>query len=177
MGLPSGLQWASCNVGAAKPSDLGLFFSWGNIVGHGIDEEYNFSQGAYDRTPAASIAADLSLDQDAARVYLGESWRMPTADELQELFDNCTSSWETMNGVDGCLFTSNINGNSVFFPAAGFFSGRSLTNRNTSGYYWSSTYVSAANAVRMLISESSVDPRSGSGRRFGFSVRAVMPSL
>lgn len=174
MGLPSGLQWASCNVGAAKPSDLGLYFSWGNIEGHGLDEEYDFSQDVYDSTPAASIAADLSLDQDAARAYLGEPWRMPASIEFQELCDNCTIVEDTLNGVFGCLFTSNINGNKIFLPLAGYFSGTSLNFRGSQGFYWSSTYGSAAGARTLAMRGSTVTPQNSTPRYFGLPIRAVI---
>ena len=29
LGLPSGLKWAKCNVGAKKESDYGIMFAWG----------------------------------------------------------------------------------------------------------------------------------------------------
>ena len=32
--LPSGTLWSICNVGANKPSDYGLYFQWGDIVGY-----------------------------------------------------------------------------------------------------------------------------------------------
>ena len=177
MGLPSGIQWASCNVGAERPSDLGLYFSWGNIEGHGIDEGYNFSQTVYDSTPAASIDTDLSLSQDAARAILGTPWRMPTDDDFQELFNNCTYLWTTLNGVNGCLLTSNVNGNSVFFPAAGYYNGSSLNSRGSYGFCWSSTYQAEA-VARCVSFNSSTDIRRDSRNRYlGFSVRAVYPPL
>lgn len=177
MGLPSGLLWASCNVGAEKPSDPGLYFSWGNVEGHRIDEGYDFSQAVYDETPAADIATDLSSNQDAARANLGAPWRMPTSDEFQELYDNCTVVWTMMNDVVGRLFTSNVNGNTLFFPAAGLYSGTLLVNRGTSGYFWSSSYISETNARNMAFNSSIVNPQSNNTRRSGFTIRAVMPPL
>lgn len=174
MGLPSGLQWASCNVGAANPADLGLYFSWGNIVGHTIDEGYNFTQNVYNSTPAAAIDADLSLDQDAARANLDAPWRMPSASEFQELYDNCTHVWETINGVNGLLFTSNLNGNTLFFPAAGLFNGTSLNDRGLRGLYWSSSYISATNARYLSFSSLNISPQNTDLRRLGLSVRAVL---
>lgn len=174
MGLPSGVQWASCNVGAEKPSDLGLYFSWGNIEGHAEDSGYDFSQNVYNTTPAAEISANLSLSQDAARAILGEPWRMPTTAEFQELLNNCTHVWETINGVDGILFTSNLNGNTLFLPAAGYYNGTSLINRRSGGNYWSSTYDSESNARSLLFSSSNIFPQGNSVRRYGFSVRAVL---
>lgn len=174
MGLPSGLQWANCNVGAESLVDEGLYFSWGNTEGHNEGEGYDFSQEVYDETPAAGIATDLSLEQDAARANLDEPWRMPTAAEFQELVDNCTSIWTTLNGVAGRLFTSNVNGNKLFFPAAGFYSGTSLYGRGSSGRYWSSTYGSATIARSLSFVSSEVNPQNSSNRRLGFSVRGVM---
>lgn len=177
MGLPSGLQWASCNVGAKVPSDLGLYFSWGNIEGHGLDEGYNFSQAVYNATPAAAIDTDLSLNQDAARAYLGAPWRMPTAAEFQELIDYCTSEWTSINGVAGRLFTSNENGNTLFFPAAGNFNGTSLNARGSYGFYWSSTYESATSAHLLTFLSSFVNPQGVNDRRLGFSMRAVVQAV
>ena len=34
LGLPSGLKWASCNVGAEKPEDFGLYFACGETEGY-----------------------------------------------------------------------------------------------------------------------------------------------
>lgn len=177
MGLPSGLQWANLNVGAEKPEDPGLYFSWGNIVGHKEGEGYDFSQEVYNSTPAAEIATDLSLDQDAARTNLGAPWRMPTGAEFQELYDNCTCVWTTLNGVNGLLFTSNVNGNTLFFPAAGFYNGTSHSNPGSSGNYWSSAYDSAALARYFYFNSSNVYPQDFSSRKNGFSVRAVLPPL
>ena len=174
MGLPSGVQWANCNIGAEKPSDYGLYFSWGNTEGHAEGSGYDFSQAVYDQTPAASIETDLSLEQDAARVNLGSPWRMPSAAEFQELYENCTSVWTTLKGVNGFLFTSNVNGNTLFFPAAGDHDGTSHKHRGTSGFYWSSTYVSASNARVMSFNSSGVGPQASNVRRYGFCIRGVI---
>lgn len=177
MGLPSGLLWASCNVGADQQTDSGLYFSWGNVEGHRKGEGYNFSQAVYDATPAAAISADLSLSQDAARANLGYPWRMPTDAEFQELYDNCTYIWTAINGVNGILFTSNVNGHKIFFPAAGYYNGMSLDSLGLFGLYWSSSYNSTANARFLRFNSSSVDPQFNGPRRYGISVRAVCPPL
>lgn len=99
---------------------------------------------------------------------------MPTAAEFKELNDNCTNVWTTLNGVNGRLFTSNINGKTLFFPAAGYYNGTSLNYRGQSGCYWSSTYYSDTNARYLDFSNSSVNTQLNNGRRLGFSVRAVI---
>lgn len=173
LGLPSGLLWAKANIGSAKPEGIGLYFSWGNTDGHAEGSGYNFTQDVYNTTPAAAISDNLSLSQDAARVILGAPWRMPTADEFQELYDNCTSEWTTQNGMNGRLFTSNVNGNTLFLPAAGYYNGTNLITRGSSGYYWSSTYYSPSNAILLLFNSSNIDPHNIYNRLEGFSIRAV----
>ena len=32
LGLPSGLKWAKCNLGASKPSDYGNYYAWGELI-------------------------------------------------------------------------------------------------------------------------------------------------
>lgn len=155
------------------PESYGFYFSWGNLDGHPAGAGYDFSQDTYDETPAASISTDLSLNEDAARVNLGAPWRMPTEAEFQELYDNCTSIWTTLNGVNGRLFTSNINGKTLFLPAAGRCSGTSLEDRGSVGSYWSSTYDTATYAHRLTFNSSDVNPLSSNVRRNGFSIRAV----
>ena len=108
-----------------------------------------------------------------ARANLGQPWRLPTKTEFQELYDNCTCVWTTLNGVAGRLFTSNVNGNSIFFPAAGYYDGTSLGSRGSGGHYWSSSYYSATTAYGLYFDSSNVGPQNYNGRRFGFSVRAV----
>lgn len=172
--MPSGLLWRRCNIGASTPEEPGVYFSWGNLEGHAVGSGYDFSQDEYDTTPAAAITADLSLSQDAARAILGAPWRMPFATEFQELYDNCTSVWTTLNGVNGRLFTSNVNGNTLFFPAAGICDGTSLSGRGSLGGYWSTRYDSAANARSLYFNSSGINAQSHDLRHRGFSVRAVM---
>lgn len=98
---------------------------------------------------------------------------MPSADEFQELYDNCTHVWTTLNDVNGLLFTSNVNGNTLFFPAAGRYDGTSLYYRGAYGFYWSSTYDSDTSARILYFGSSIVDPKNYSSRPYGFSIRAV----
>lgn len=173
LGLPSGLLWAKSNLGATRPESDGIYFSWGNTEGHPAGAGYDFSLEEYNTTPAAAITEDLSLSQDAARAILGSPWRMPSAAEFQELFDNCASEWTTLNGVQGRLLTSNVNGNTLFIPAAGYYDETSLLNRGSSGRYWSTSYVSATDAHLLGFNSSGVQPQSTSIRRDGLSIRAV----
>ena len=173
LGLPSGLLWATMNIGASSPEEFGLYFSWGNVPGHAEASGFDFSREVYNETPAAAIEANLSLAEDMARLSLGSPWRMPTEQEFQELIDNCTRVWTTLQGVSGLLFTSNINGNSVFFPAAGRYNGTTLDDRGTDAYYWSSSYLSSSGAYGLYFSETVINSSYSSNRWYGFTARAV----
>ena len=175
LALPSGLLWCEHNVGASRPEEVGLYFSWGNITGHAEGSGYDFSQANYETTDGYSLAADISVgDQyDMAHHNMGGQWRLPRKTEFQELYDNCDSEWIAQDGMNGRRFTSRANGNSIFFPAAGFYDGTTLYRRGSSGYYWSSSFYSATNAYNLSFYSAGVSPQGDSYRRYGFTVRAV----
>lgn len=176
LGLPSGLLWGTKNIGATSPTGWGWYFSWGNLDGHPEGSGYNFSQDVYNATDAASISTDLTASQDAVRAIKGGTWRMPTQYDFVELFNSeyTTNEWTTVDGVNGRKVTSKINGNSVFFPAAGIYDSTSLGNRGSLGFYWSSTYNSATNARDLYFNSSNALPQNVDNRRYGFSLRGVM---
>ena len=176
LGLPSGLLWATCNIGAKEPWENGLYFSWGNGDGHEKDSGYYFCETDYGTTPGASLIDSIPVNAkyDAARAHLGGSWRMPTAFEFKELYNNCISEWTTQNGVNGMLFTSCINGNSVFFPAAGGYYGTVFIGNAASGAYWSSSLRPQSNAYCLYVGCGGVAPQSYSLRFIGYTVRAVL---
>ena len=172
LGLPSGTKWADRNIGALNPEDTGLYFSWGNTVGHEAGKDYDFEDD-YDNTPGSDLKEDIDLEHDAARVNLGEPWKMPTKEQFKELVDNCESEVTTINGYLGRCFTSKINGNSIFMPFAGYIGGTSLIHRGSSGYYWSSSLGSQADGCHLYFNSGGVYPARDSRRFNGFSVRAV----
>ncbi|MBR6775667.1 MAG: DUF1566 domain-containing protein [Bacteroidales bacterium] len=143
LGLPSGLKWATCNVGASSPEDYGDYFAWGetetkseytesNSLTYGLTISELQSQGYIDGS------GNLTPSHDAATANWGGSWRMPTKVELEELYNECTWTWKTQNGVKGYKVTG-PNGNHIFLPAAGWRRGTSLYSDGGNGSYWSST--------------------------------------
>lgn len=161
------------NVGASAPEESGLYFSWGNSPGHTEGSGYDFSEEVYNETPGAAIEANLTLAEDMARQSLGTPWRMPTKDEFKELYDNCTNVWATINGVAGCLFTSKINGNTVFFPAAGLYDRTEIADAGVIGDYWSSTFYTSSSVFILSTSSEEVLDSETCERFFGFPIRAV----
>ena len=172
LGLPSGTKWADRNVGASKPEDTGLYFSWGNIVGHKAGMDYDFGK-SYDSSPGAELKGDIDLEHDAAHVNLGAPWHMPTKEQFQELVENCTSERSALNGYLGRRFTSKINGNSIFMPFAGYISGTGLYGHGSSGRYWSSSLYSQTYGYNLYFNSGGVNPADSNDRFYGFSVRAV----
>lgn len=100
----------------------------------------------------------LESSDDAATFYLGKGWRTPTAEEIQELIDNCEWTLHKRNGeINGYIAKSKINGQTIFFPFAGWWSsnGRFGTDQNVQleSYYMSSTlstvHIDASLALRL----------------------------
>lgn len=156
LGLPSGLLWAKCNLGATKPEEYGDYYAWGETT---TKEVYNLSTYKYCTVDAESGLATLTkystnsghdfvgtpdnlttleAMDDAATQKLGSGARMPTKAEWEELIDNTTAEWTTLNGVNGRKFTAS-NGKSLFLPAAGSRFGSELYSAGDDGDYWSSS--------------------------------------
>ena len=174
LGLPSRTKWAKANLGGTNPQDLGQYFSWGNITGHAKDSGYDFSQTTYNGTTGAGLMGGLSTSSsyDAARSIKGYPWRIPTYDDFLELLSYCRAQWTTVSGQAGMRFTSNINGNSIFLPAAGFYNGTTLQNLGTLGNYFAATLINATNAYYLLFNSTSVYMYNFA-RYYGLPVRAV----
>lgn len=136
LGLPSGLLWATCNVGASSPEEYGDYFAWAE-TDRKAKEEYTaetyHSGGQYSEENET-----LQIYDDAAHRNWDWNWRMPTKDEWEELRNECKWTWTTLNGVSG-FRVAGKNGNSIFLPSAGYKKDTSLEWEGNSGFYWSST--------------------------------------
>lgn len=124
------VKWATCNIGASKPEEYGDYYAWGEIMTKSyyswsnyfdaIDREgenfYQYFTSTYRRRGLNHISPESG--RDAARVYWGGTWRLPTKDEMQELLTMCTWSWDTINGNNGFIVTG-PNRKYIFLPAAG----------------------------------------------------------
>ena len=200
LGLPSGLKWAKCNLGASKPSDYGDYYAWGETApkadydwatykwmqagksGWQYITKYTFADGETDGIwydSAGAFIGDnktvLVAADDAATANLGSPWRMPTADEFKELIDNCTWIWTTQDGVEGYQ-VDGPNGNVIFLPIAGYYEGSVLKEAGSQGRYWlSSLYSFESYNAGYLFFDSGAYNRYYYYRYCGFSVRPVRP--
>ena len=132
------VKWASWNVGAGAPEEYGNHYAWGEL-----EPKTDYSASTYEfynngYTKYGSIDNKYELDEadDVARQKWGEDWRMPTFDELKELYEKCSFSNETYNGVPVTKVTG-PNGNYIYMPGPGNFTGQTLYFKNSVGSYWS----------------------------------------
>lgn len=187
LGLPSGLKWAAWNVGATKPEEYGLYFAWGETQGYsGITDEKQFSwtdYTLYDGTSSnmtkysATDGLTILEASDDAAYATDSSCRMPTSAECAELTANTTSEWvDDYNGtgVAGRIFTSNVNGNSIFVPAAGLCIDGSVIGVGQGGDLWSSSLSSSNVRIAFNLGFGSDDVVVYNNvRYFGLPVRPV----
>ena len=183
LGLPSGLKWATCNVGASSPEDYGGYYAWGEI-----EEKENYSWSTYkwcngsDDTMTKYCTSSsygtvdnqtaLDPEDDVAHVKWGGTWRMPTEAEQDELRYNCTWTWTTQNEVNGYKVTG-PNGNSIFLPAAGYRDRTGAYYRGIYGHCWSSLSRNSSNNACFLYFCSDDFGWSYNNRYYGLSVRPV----
>lgn len=192
LGLPSGLKWASCNIGANKPCDYGLLFQFGRVDGYAYgDTNHQFVVNGLNSTPITTSGKTYTTDEvlkstdDAAYVATNGAMRMPTIVEIKELLTGTTKKWcqcttlsedHTEHTVFGRLFTSKTNGNKIFIPAAGWFDADDACFHSvgSSGYIWSSSvhYYSDHSAYNLEFNDDDCD-HYNYFRRSGFSVRGV----
>ena len=175
LGLPSGLKWATCNVGASSPGDYGNYYAWGETSTKG---DYSWSTyewfDNFTITVTKYKADELDPSDDAATANWGGDWRLPTEDEFRELLRECTWEWTTQNGHNGYKVTG-PNGQSIFLPAAGWRYGAVELSVGSYGNFWSSSpnesYTYFAYYLYFLEDYRSV----GWGSRYsGLSVRPVL---
>lgn len=139
------IYWATCNIGAEKPEDNGLYFAWGETTGYTSDtndgrifdwEAYQWCNGSkytitkYNATDGKTV---LDPEDDAATYNWKGSWRMPTTEEFVNLFDRCT--WRYDNVKNGWN-VKGTTGNSIFLPKCGVRNSRGLDMFDS--YYWTS---------------------------------------
>ena len=198
LGLPSGTLWAKCNIGGNNETDYGLYFAWGETVGYNSSQvgngngqrpfdgsDYKWSEGEFScdgssctkYKPGLDNLTTLLPEDDAASVNMGGSWHMPSKEQCEELINSSytTTSWTTVNGINGRKITSKTNGNTLFLPASGYCLWGSVNFVGSGGYYWSSSldteYPGSAWDLDFYSGGIYVD---GSNRYFGRTVRGVV---
>lgn len=109
---------------------------------------------------------------DAAKKHLGEKWRMPTKQEMQELMDNCIWTWAHYNNTLGYYVVSKKNGNSIFLPVTGFIVSDKTVNEDC-GHYWSKNLSDEDLTAESLLIDETLYQITGRNRILGNAVRPV----
>lgn len=118
LGLPSGIMWAKCDLGETSPEKYGATYAWGETWTKWTIDYYYFTdivEGQYTKYDSRDKRFFLEKEDDVAYLRLGEGWRYPTWNEVQELIDNCTVTESRLNGWPGVMFISKNNNNYIFF--------------------------------------------------------------
>ena len=190
LGLPSGTLWATCNVGASTPEELGDFYAWGETE---TKADYSWSTYKWCNGDKCSVSnptltkycdrggyglmdgkVSLELEDDVAHVKWGGDWHIPTQVEFQELMDNCTIEWIKIADKQHAYKFTSANGNSILMPASGEWSNTNFYNDDFN--YWSADLANnKSNNIWVVnyLSNNSIE-FSGSGRYRGFAVRPVL---
>ena len=157
LGLPSGVKWATFNVGATQPEEYGDYFAWGETEPKELYDWSTYSEA----------------EEDVATTNWGGEWRIPTQAEQDELRTECSWTWMTKNDVNGYKVVG-PNGNSIFLPAAGYCSGGSFYHTGHKGFYWSSSLYTGNTRYAYYLSFTSNDvSRYSNDRCYWQSIRPV----
>lgn len=145
------VKWATCNVGATNPEEVGGLFAWGETD---TKTEYSYAtykfsvdgvRGNYTKYCNEDNKTVLDLEDDVAHAKWGGNWRMPTSAEMDELRRECNWTWTTENGVKGFRVSGKKEGyenNSIFLPVNAFNDSVAVATLHQYpeyGVYWSST--------------------------------------
>ena len=138
LGLPSGVKWATCNVGATKPTDFGDYYAWGET-----EPKKMYTMGTYvwyNETDKYNTGYSVTIQpiDDVAHLLWKANWRIPTEKDWTELKNECTWNW-ILNDTTYGFSVIGPNGSSIFLPAAGSMDDYGLSRDDNHGNYWSST--------------------------------------
>ncbi len=185
------VKWATCNVGATTPEAYGNYYAWGETETksdyswdtYKYGSAYNAltkycNNSSYGEDNFTDNLITLEAADDAAAVNWGGKWRMPTDAEWTELREKCTWTWTSNyngTGVAGYEVKSQINGNSIFLPAAGSRYYDDLNYAGSGGDYWSSSlYADGPRGAWYVDFYSDGVNRDDGSRYYGRSVRPVV---
>ena len=185
LGLPSGIKWACCNIGASSPEEFGGYYAWGEINEKNdysidsyqfYDSEGEFSDYPYMKENWINIGNNISgTKYDVAHVKWGDEWYMPTYEESTEMLHEYTIAEDIFfNGVKGQKRTG-PNGNSIFLPFAGEYNGTIIYECNDGGFYWlgTTTNTYGYDADYFILGHPDQHWNGYDGKYFGRSVRAI----
>ncbi len=220
LGLPSRTLWATFNVGTIQPAHYGYYYAWGDITTRAGAGTGGYSWSTYLIGFGGSFANsnDCGTDKDpmkdyvypnnnniaesqydvAQKIWKG-SWKIPTAEQQEELCKNCY--WEWTNGYNNSkiigfivyrvkaiedkgkysflspqlVATYSLSDTHIFLPASGWYEGSSLKNNGSYGFYWSSdSFDNPEESYIMEFNSNQISHHSNKIRCYGGSIRPVV---
>lgn len=190
-GTTPALYFADRNIGATSPEDTGLYFWWGDVVGHEAGSDFNFDSAncptndknlatlyseGYMTNGTDCNTATLTAQYDAAQKQWQGSWRLPTKAEIEWLINtsNCTREYVAASDGKpaGWQLTSITTNNSIFIPFSGYIDGTELKYQTTYGYYWTTT-INEFDTYVFWLSTSALTFNAAFSRYYGYPLRPV----
>lgn len=160
LGLPSGTLWARMNLGAFKSqyatSWYGKYYAWGEVKSRN-----RFIQASYKEKEENQY---IIFENDAAYQESNGLMKIASRVNYKELTDALEKSqqilqlqyvhnYNDINNLNGALFISNINGNSLFFPFSGYVNNYSYCCLGTSGSMWTNESMNYYQAYYWLVKD------------------------
>ena len=145
LGLPSGLLWGTSRIidlnyrYTADTYHNRFSFAWGRVR-----PQDRYSKHYYIEDQIDNISGNIKYD--AATKLCGDGWRIPTAEEWEELIENCKCSAEYHSSL---TLTSKINGKTLVVQTNGILSTLGMTNSGDC-WYWSATSVDRRTAYAFV---------------------------
>ena len=177
LGMPSGTLWACCNVDTEhpewqSPDNYGGYFAWGETEEKDYYDWCTYVQSNGSSGSCFNLGNEIAGTKlDVAQKEWGRNWHIPTSWQIEELVNNCSYRWTTMNGIYGARFTG-PNGKSIFLPAAGARHDTGNSSFSKFGYYWSGTPDSRSETYSLVFDKDRCNCY-GNQRRYGFTIRPV----
>ncbi len=169
------VKWATCNVGANTPEAYGNYYAWGETTTKSdyLWDNYKYGDGTtFSKYNTTDGKTTLETVDDIAAVNWGGKWRMPTDAEWIELYEKCTWTWTTQNGVNG--YKVKATNDSIFLPVAGYRFREYTLGADNTGHYWSSSLnTDTLNMAHQVYFDSHNVYRFNSDRYIGLAVRPV----
>lgn len=182
------VKWAAWNVGALEPAEYGDFYAYGEWepkTDYSVDTYMwinpDYEEGQFYEYWEQYYKLGKTItgtNYDVAHIKWGDQWRIPTRAEWNELINNCAWSWVAIGETAGCLAKSRINGNAIFFPAAGNMVGKNHTHDQLGCFYWTSSEYEGRVDEEVRNYRANMDGTNHAADGYdypdvGFSIRAV----
>ena len=160
------IEWATFNLGASSEYEAGTLVGWGdNTLVCKSQKLFYYPT----KNPPSTL---IGSEYDPAQVVFGDKWRMPTSHEFQELIDSCTWVWDEDN--KGYQVTSNVNGESIFLPVAGYRNGEAVSEETkVNGYYWTAMLSGTDTHAKAVVLEEGSTTVKSMERYLGLLIRPV----